>query len=142
MDTPPTTRDKVADYMREAGVCAFAASHTGLPFVQDFVVDGETCAVVNNGAAGMPNFHGTTFGVLTRISCDPHPPAESLYAIELRGIRIDALPIRYDHDAWLRRFTTNWPSGSPAHASYFERMSEGPDYDLRQAVRLGLATHE
>ena len=51
-----------------AGVRAFASSHTCLPVLQCFEGDH---AVVNNGAAGMPNFRGTRYGLATRISAAP-----------------------------------------------------------------------
>src|SRR5258706_584101 len=52
----------------EAGVRVFASSHTCLPVLQSF--PGER-AIVNNGAAGMPNFRGTQFRIATRISVRP-----------------------------------------------------------------------
>jgi hypothetical protein len=89
--------------------------------------------VINNGAAGMPNFSGSTFGVVTRIalSPSPHPP---LYGMVRDGVCIDALAIRYDNAAFLRRFLDRWPEGSPAHASYHRRITAGPDYPIATAA--------
>jgi len=70
-------------------------------------------------------------------------PGDSLYGIEVGGLRFDAVPIRYDHATWLRRFETNWPPGSPAHQSYFRRLTAGPDFDIVQAMRrrIVIAAH-
>ena len=128
--------ESIADVFRSAGVCAFAATHTGLPFLQDFDIEGSRRLIINNGAAGLPNFKGSTFGLLTRISADLQVPAESLYGTALDGIRFDALPIHYDAAAWLQRFQANWPAGSPAHEGYFERIAHGPEFTVAQAIRL------
>ncbi len=48
----------------------------------------------------------------------------------LQGTRIDALAIHYDDAEWRKRFLANWPEGSPAWLSYFNRITSGPDYRL------------
>ncbi|CEM37630.1 unnamed protein product [Vitrella brassicaformis CCMP3155] len=49
---------------------------------------------------------------------------------------VEAIPLAYDRVAWLNRFLSCWPIGSPAHVSYFSRMVYGPkSYGLREAVR-------
>jgi hypothetical protein len=125
----------VPRFFRESGVDLFACSHTCLPVLQALWVDGRRRLVANNGAAGMPNFRGTRFGLLTRISTRPDVPADSRYGTRLGVLRIDAVPIRYDHDRWLRRFRADWPPGSPAHESYQRRITEGPAFTVDQAVR-------
>ena len=123
-------------YFHESNVSAFACSHTCLPFLQDFSVGGKRRIVINNGAAGMPNFNGTHYGLLTRISASPERPSDSLYGTNLAGVRFDALPIDFDHAAWLDRFSKNWPEGSAACQSYFKRITEGPAFHPSQALRL------
>jgi hypothetical protein len=90
--------------------------------------------IINNGAAGMANFSGTSFGVITRISADLRRPAQSLYGIELEHVRFDALPVHYDHDGFVRSFLQVWPPRSPAHHAYFQRIARGPDFELSDAV--------
>lgn len=124
----------IAHYFREADVCAFACAHTCLAHARDFEVDGARRLVMNNGAAGIANFASTTFGLITRISIDPKTPADSLYGIEVGRLRFDALPVRFDQTAWIAKFLGNWPPGSPAFESYFDRIVNGPDFDLRDAV--------
>lgn len=130
-----TAPGQIADDFRRARVCAFACTHTGLPVMQDFEVDGKRRLIVNNGSAGLPNFKGKPFGLLTRVSARADAPASSLYGTTLEGVRFDALPIRYSRSDWLARFLGNWPEGSVAHAGYFKRISEGPEFTVRQAVR-------
>jgi hypothetical protein len=90
--------------------------------------------VANNGAAGMPNFAGERFGLLTRISV--LPAREALYGTRVAGVFVDALPIRYDALAWERRFLASWPQGSPAHQSYFRRIALGTAFARERALPL------
>jgi predicted phosphodiesterase len=115
----------------ETGADIFASSHTCLPVLQRF----ETGALlVNNGAAGMPNFHGTAFGLATRISV--HRGAGALYSAQAGGAWVEAMPLRFDSVAWQERFRAQWPAGSDAHESYAQRIAHGPRYAIAQALRL------
>lgn len=113
-----------------AGVRVFASSHTCLPVLQLF--DGER-AVINNGAAGMPNFAGTRFGLATRISV--RASARALYGARLGGLHVQAVPIEYEHRAWLQAFAAQWPAGSDADLSYRRRIENGPRYEISEALR-------
>jgi hypothetical protein len=81
----------------------------------------------------MPNFKGTRFGLLTRISIRPPSTRTSLYGIETKGAFVDALPIRYDHERWMREFLRNWAPGSPGYDSYYARIANGPAYLAERA---------
>ena len=114
-----------------------ASSHTCLPVALSLRTAAGNRMVFNNGAAGMPNFRGTHFGVITRIAVSPAPvAAKSLYGARTGDIHIDAMPVHYDHARWQREFLANWPIGSAAHQSYFQRITHGPDYAVTQANRL------
>jgi len=114
----------------EAGVRVFASSHTCLPVLQRF----ENGAVlVNNGAAGMPNFRGTTWGLASRISL--RPCTEALYSARCGSVFVEAIALRYDNRAWQERFLAQWERGSDAHSSYWERITHGPRYEIAQASR-------
>lgn len=119
------------DSLRRAEVRVFACSHTCLPVLQAL---GTAGAIVNNGAAGMPNFENTRFGVATRISVRPHGGA--LYSARLGRIHVEAHAIHYDHAAWIEQFIALWPPGSDAHASYYSRIALGPRYAMPRASRL------
>ena len=123
-------RDAAAAAFGAACVRVFASSHTCLPVLQAFAGAG---VVVNNGAAGMPNFAGTEFGLATRISVTAH--ADALYGTRVGPLHVEAIPIAYDAPAWRDAFLAQWPEGSDAHASYWRRVSEGPRYGVELALR-------
>jgi len=111
---------------RDARVDVFASSHTCLPALRTFEVEGTARAVANNGAAGMPNFLGTREGLLTRISAVPFEGRERAYGTRVAGVEVEAIRIAYDHERWIARFAASWPEGSAAHASYHARIVAGP----------------
>jgi hypothetical protein len=120
-----------------AHVDVFASSHTCLPVLQRF---GESRAIVNNGSAGMPNFRGERYGVVTRISL--FESSDAIYSMSVSGLFIEAIALRYDHEAWEKRFLEWWPAGSPAHRSYYGRITNGPSYVVGQALRQELFRDE
>jgi len=107
-----------------AGVRIFASSHTCLPALKRFP-GGH--AVINNGAAGMPNFREERYGIATRISVRAH--ADALYGARCGSLHVDAVALRYDVAAWEKRFLELWPAGSDAHRSYYERIVSGPAFE-------------
>ncbi|MGB7543550.1 MAG: hypothetical protein WBM28_16240 [Burkholderiales bacterium] len=127
---------RARELLELAAVDMFASSHTCLPVMQGFVTPRGTALIANNGAAGMPNFRDTQFGLVTRIA--PRPSPEALYGARLGAVCVEAVPVRYDHDAWLARFDRAWPSGSPASASYRQRIVSGPAYGIEQAARIAM----
>ena len=112
----------------------FASTHTCDAALRDFTLPSGRLTIINNGAAGMPNFKGLRFGLITRIATtrSPHQP---LYGLVRDGVHVDAIPVSYDHAAFVERFLTRWPEGSPAHASYYGRIMNGPGITLAQAAR-------
>ena len=127
---------RVAALFDAAGVRAFASSHTCLPVGQTFQTAGGTCALFNNGAAGMPNFAGTAHGLITRISTRAAPlRAGALYGTVIDGVYLDCVPLHYDQAAWLAQFDRVWSGHSPAALSYRARIVGGPDYWQAQAMR-------
>jgi len=114
----------------KAGVRVFASSHTCLPVLQRVAAER---VIINNGAAGMPNFNGTRFGLATRISLTASTLA--LYGEKAKNLFVEAIPLDYDAAAWERRFLEQWPAGSDAHCSYHERIVHGPRYSVAEALR-------
>src|SRR4029450_12647970 len=93
--------------------------------------------VVNNGAAGMPNFRGERAGLVTRIAVEPVPAARAgvrRYGTEAAGVYIDALAGCYDGGAWDGQFTRLWPDGSAADLSYRRRIIDGPPFTVDDAL--------
>ena len=117
-----------------AGVGVIASSHTCLPVLQRIAVGPHESVLINNGAAGMPNFRATAYGLVTRISVHA-PAADAIYGVSVGDTHVQAIPVRYDVAAWKRRFLDQWPAGSDAHVSYFGRICAGPAYGAGDAVR-------
>lgn len=119
-----------------AGVGVIASSHTCLPVLQRLDTEKGEAILINNGAAGMPNFRATRFGLATRISVRP-APAGAVFGVtgDRAQLHVHAIPIRYDAAAWERRFLDQWPVGSDAHSSYHGRICNGPAYAIGDAMR-------
>jgi hypothetical protein len=127
-------RAAAVDAFERAKVRIFASSHTCLPVLASF--PGER-VLVNNGAAGMPNFRATRFGLATRISVFASKTA--VYSERAAGLFVEAIALDYDAAAWQRRFVAQWPEGSDAHRSYYQRIVSGPRYSVREALRRNAA---
>lgn len=137
----PASHTALARALRSAQVDIFASSHTCLPVLRSFNVDHRKRAIINNGAAGMPNFAGARFGVISRIATTPAPAGmpvlhEVTWPVSGTPIHVSAVAVEYDVAAWRARFLADWETGSPAHASYFHRIEQGPAYSREQAYRL------
>jgi hypothetical protein len=126
-----------------ADVDVFASSHTCLPGFKAFKIDSteinvrnaRPAAVINNGAAGMPNFKGTAFGVVTRIALTPGRK-HVLHSEKVGELFVEALRVDFDEQAWIKHFLRSWPKGSDAYESYAERISHGPNFELEHAYAL------
>lgn len=125
----PDQRVRIRQWFEAAQTDIFACSHTCLPVMRRFE---DERVVFNNGAAGMPNFTGTSYGVVTRIGTTA-APCETLYGHNCGGVYVDAVAVHYPQHQWLDQFLSNWPRDSDAHRSYFCRLTNGPDYSLEQA---------
>lgn len=125
-------REWIIAALEQAQIDVFASTHTCLPVLRQFLVGGRTRTVINNGAAGMPNFLGEQSGLVTRISLHPSPN-KVVYGVLTDGVHVDALAVDYEHARWQSLFLENWPEGSPAYASYFDRIVHGPRHSPRLA---------
>jgi len=130
----PAHRRRVTSDFDAAAARVIASSHTCLPAFSEFDAAAGRSILINNGAAGMPNFAQTHYGVITRISTRPAKSLNALYGARLDRIHIDALPLRYDQARWLADFNANWAEGTPAHASYYQRIVHGPAATLAHAL--------
>jgi len=118
-----------------AEVDVFASTHTCLPALRAVRVEGGSVSgwVVNNGATGMPNFRADLAGLCTRIgqSPSPHP---SLGEVQVQGAYVALLPARFDAARWRADFLAQWPVGSAAWLSYWQRISQGPAFAVERAM--------
>jgi len=140
-DALPASREQGLPAAFDAAqIDLIACSHTCLPVGDSFAstTDGRTLAVINNGAAGMANFAGSTHGVVTRIALDGLPPpadARVLYRTRLAGCEVSAIALDFDAARFLQRFDRQWPAGSPGAVSYRDRLASGPAYRMAAAAR-------
>jgi hypothetical protein len=121
----------------QAAVDGFASAHTCLPALRTFDHALGEHFVVNNGAAGMPNFAGTRNGLLTRIATLPVPPALTAtrrYGADVADVHVDALAVNFDLAAWDREFAGQWPAGTAACLSYSARIAHGPGFHVDDAL--------
>jgi len=119
--------DELEEAFHGANVSLFASTHTCQPAVKSLVLRDGAATIVNNGTAGMPNLKRTTFGLITRIATRPSPH-RSVLSLGLRGLHIDLLVVDFDQARWFELFQRNWPSGSAASLSYFDRIVAGPNF--------------
>jgi hypothetical protein len=129
----PAHRTWLSHVRTASTIDVFASTHTCAAVRRDITLDTGGLTIVNNGAAGMANFAGTDFGVITRIATTPSPHP-ILYGGARDGVHIDAIAVVFDLGDFLGRFLRRWPEGSPAHASYYRRIVAGPDYTMTQAA--------
>jgi hypothetical protein len=134
-------RAQVQAWFEQAGVHAFACTHTCLPVFQALHAPaGAPRWVFNNGATGMPNFAGDAAGLLTRFALTPPAAEHRRFGVVLQtgdgAVHVDALAVETDTATTQAEFLRQWPAGSDAHASYFARIQRGPAYAVAQALRL------
>ena len=121
----------------QAALDGFASTHTCLPALKVFDTPLGERFVINNGAAGMPNFANTRYGVITRIATVSVPGALAtarLYGARIAGIYVDALSVQFDTATWETEFERLWSSNTAASVSYRHRILNGPDFSIDQAL--------
>jgi hypothetical protein len=133
----PTHLPLVRRWFERAQVDVFASTHTCLPVFQQFSVPGRhrSAWVLNNGAAGMPNFQGDAAGLLTRIAMAPFEGPQRRCTVQAHGLHFEAIAIETPAAPAQARFLQQWPEGSDAHASYFSRIVAGPAYREADVIR-------
>ena len=89
--------------------------------------------MINNGAAGMQNLHQQSVAIITRIGVQAYQ-GDILYRCQLSAIHIEALSVKYPHQAFCEAFLSLWPVASAAHCSYFERINSGTNLHLNDAT--------
>lgn len=132
----PAHQPRLHGWFDAAKVDVFACSHTCLPLFHRLPARGDAAArwVLNNGAAGMPNFAGDSAGLLTRIAVRPFAGPERRHGFVNQGLHVDALAVDIDTARWTAQFLRQWPPGSTAHASYWQRIVAGPAYGASDAL--------
>jgi hypothetical protein len=129
----PARQQQLDNWFAAQNVQVLATSHSCAAVALSL----EHGALINNGAAGMPNFAGGRYGLLSRIASTPHPAA--LYRCQRDGLFIEALPLNYDHHAFLADFDRQWHTDSPAALSYRSRILGAVAEPPQQALLAGFS---
>lgn len=119
---------EIINFMDSLQLNVFATSHTCEPIM----MYDENHIVINNGAAGMPNFNKSGEGVVTRISFSES--IDRIYGSKVGELYIDAVAIKYDNEAFIKWFETHWKKGTPAHISYFDRILNGTGKSYKESI--------
>lgn len=127
----PERQRKLDAFLSENDLVALATTHT----CSAAAIALDHGLVINNGAAGLPNFAGQHFGLVIRIAETPHPDA--LFGAQRNGLFVEAVPLRYDQDSFVKWFDELWPEGSPAEISYRRRIVSGPADCVEEALLGG-----
>ncbi len=86
----------------------------------------------SNGPNG-PNGPDSLYGLVTRIATTPSP-RPAVHQFLHAGAHVALLPLRYDSARWQVEFLRQWPPGSDAWVSYFDRISLGTALTPAQMV--------
>lgn len=125
--TDPLAAEWLRGAFDQAQVDVFASSHTCEPALHRTGYQSSPCVVINNGAAGMPNFTGQCSGLITRLGLSPFecstiPEAKVIERTLVKGVEVSSISVPYDHAQWRARFLSNWPEDSEAYVSYYARI--------------------
>lgn len=134
--TDPARQQALNAWAETNRISVLATTHTCAPAALRLA---GGLAIINNGAAGMPNFNNGRYGLITRIATTPHPSA--IYRALVDGLVVEAIALSYDHHAFLAEFDRQWPAGSAAAVSYRDRIlrgtSDGPAAAMLGGFSLG-----
>ncbi len=124
-------QDEVDQFMAAQNLDVFTTTHTCAPAALRLARG----VVINNGAAGLPNFEDQDYGLCIRIATTPQE--DSLFECELDGLFVQAIPLRYDQTAYLQWFDALWAPTSAAALSYRDRIVSGPEDHIRDSLLGG-----
>lgn len=123
------SRKKELDsWFEENNIDILATTHTCLPAVYD---NGRNI-VINNGAAGMANIQGQTFGLITRIAKSSHEKA--IYSEYRNGLYVELVKVDFDIEKFKLWFKKIWSDDSPASISYKNRIINGTSLAIEDII--------
>ena len=62
--------------------------------------------------------------------------APVLHETRIAGAYVALVPVRFDAERWRAEFLAQWPAGSAAWLSYFQRITAGPVYAPTQVLAV------
>ena len=121
-------KKELDNWFKENDIDILATTHTCLPVVYD---NGRNI-VINNGAAGMANIQGETFGLFTRIAKNSHKKA--IYSEYRDGLYVELVKVDFDIEKFKLWFEKVWPDDSPASISYKNRIINGTSLTIEDII--------
>lgn len=124
-------QEELKTWLGKNGIGVLATTHTCAPAA----ISIENHVVINNGAAGMPNFKNTKYGVITRIS--RYANEKAIYRAIKNNLFVEAIPVNYDFKKFITWFDSSWSLNSPASISYRDRIVHGTNDKIEDAIING-----
>lgn len=124
-------QEKLNKWFKENDIDILATTHTCSPAALKI----ENGIVINNGASGMPNFKNKIYGLITRISL--YESDKAIYREKIKKLHVEAVAVKYNNDNFLKWFDNVWAIGSEASLSYRDRIVNGPDDFIDNALIKG-----
>ena len=121
-------KKEIDNWFKETNIDILATTHTCLPVVYN---NGRNI-VINNGAAGMANIQGQTFGLFTRIARSKHE--KSIISQEIGGLFVELVKIDFDIEKFKFWFERTWSEGSSASISYKNRIINGTSLAIEDII--------
>ena len=121
-------KKELDNWFKENDIDILATTHTCLAVVYD---NGRNI-VINNGAAGMANIKGETFGLFTRIAKNSHKKA--IYSEYRDGLYVELVKVDFDIEKFKLWFEKVWPDDSPASISYKNRIINGTSLTIEDII--------
>lgn len=121
-------KKELDNWFKENDIDILATTHTCLAVVYD---NGRNI-VINNGAAGMANIQGQTFGLFTRIARSKHEKA--IISQEIGGLFVELVRVDFDIEKFKLWFGEIWSDESPASISYKNRIINGTSLTIKDII--------
>ena len=121
-------KKELDNWFKENDIDILATTHTCLPVVY---YNGRNI-VINNGAAGMANIQGETFGLFTRIAKNSHK--KTIYSEYRDGLYVELVKVDFDIEKFKLWFEKVWPDDSPASISYKNRIINGTTLTIEDII--------
>ena len=121
-------KKELDNWFKENDIDILATTHTCLPVVYD---NGRNI-VINNGAAGMANIQGQTFGLFTRIARSKHEKA--IISQEIGELFVELVKVDFDIEKFKLWFEKIWSDDSPASISYKNRIINGTSLAIEDII--------
>lgn len=121
-------QEELLNWMNDNNIDILATTHTCLPALLRL----GNKIIINNGAAGMANVKGETFGLISRIGDKPH--SQALISEKIDDIYVELVKVDFSLDRFLEWFDKVWPEGSAASVSYRSRIINGTDLEIQDIL--------